>query len=90
MTRIYLLAFDPYKTDSVKLHEVIKEKTHIKDWWHYIGSTYLIASDFTLATVHNDILKGWPKQRYLLIEVDPKVSNGWLPPEAWAWIHKYR
>ncbi len=90
MDKIYLLVFDPYKTDASKLHELIKNNQHISNWWHYLGSGYLIKSRYTLNTIHNDILREWPNQRYLLIEVNPNNENGWLPREAWDWIHQHR
>jgi hypothetical protein len=90
VTKLYLLTFDPSKTNSVDLHNIINGNPYVQDWWHYIATSYIIASDYTLGTLHKDIMTRWPKQRYLLTEVNLDNSNGWLPQAAWDWIHKNR
>jgi hypothetical protein len=91
MNRVYLLSFDPYKTDAKMLHQVITSSLQVKDWWHYIGSCYLIVSTAQLSTLHAEIMRRWPKQRFLLMEVSlrPDNNNGLLPQDAWTWIRKY-
>lgn len=90
MNKIYILVFDPYKTNSMALHEVIKNSPYALTWWHFIGSAYLIKSQYTLGTIHQQILNEWPNQFFMLTEVDLKNSDGWLPKEAWDWIKLHR
>jgi hypothetical protein len=85
---IYLLAFDPHKVDAKSLHNVINSSPYIKTWWHYIGSTYLISSSYTLKTVKNDIKSRWPDQRYIIVKIDTDSYAGWLPQKAWDWIER--
>lgn len=86
MNKIYLLAFDPYKTNAVGLHEIIKNSPYLSNWWHYIGSAYLLKSNHTLYTIQNDIIRKWPNQHFFLIEVNTYNFGGWLPQAAWDWI----
>lgn len=90
MHKIYILSFDPYKTNAGWLHEVIKSSPYITNWWHYLGSTYVIKSSYTLATVQNDIIARWPNQHFLLMEVNAQNYAGWLPKVAWDWIDQNR
>ena len=88
---IYLLSFDPYKTDAKALHSVISGNPGIPDWWHFIGSCYLLASNLTLSQLHQEIMTKWPNHHFLLLMVELKEgnNNGWLPKDAWTWIKKY-
>lgn len=90
MKKILVLTFDPYKTDAKALHQLIKNNSDITGWWHYLGSTYLLTTNKSLDAIHKSIMSQWPRQRYLLVEVDIANSNGWLPKAAWPWIHKQR
>lgn len=89
MYKVYLLAFDPYKTNATELHNIIKNNLYVSNWWHYLGSAYLLQSSYTLETIRADIIKKWPNQNFLLIEVKLNNSDGWLPKDAWDWIKKY-
>lgn len=90
--KVYLLAFDPVKSDGVALHRIIKDSVYITDWWHYLPSTYILVSAYTLDTIQKQIRDKWPDNHFLLIEVNRLNHNGWLPQEAWDWLngHKYR
>ena len=85
---LYILTFDPHKTDAPSLHKAISNNTLITSWWHYLGSTYIIKSDSSVGTITDDILKNWPNQRFFMAKIDttPGNRNGWLPKEAWEWI----
>lgn len=88
MNKCYLISFDPTPITSPKMLEAIKNSSHVNGWWHYLSSTYIVFSAYTLATVQNDILLNAPKIRFLIIEVDATNRNGWLPPKAWEWFKR--
>lgn len=91
MFKIYLITFDPYKTDAIGMHGIISTSIYVSNWWHYIGSAYLIKSSWTLITIQNEITRKWGyNQNFLIIEVDPKNYGGWLPQDAWSWINQNR
>ena len=87
--KFYILVFDPSRAGlAVELHKQIKACPYIGDWWHYIGSAYIIKSQYTLATIQDYLTKNTPESRqYLLVEVNLHNNNGWLPQEAWDWIN---
>ena len=87
MANFYLVAFDPHKTDSMAMHQVIKNMPTVS-WWHYFGSTYIIKSNRTLQKISDEITLKWPRQRFLIVKIDPTVRNGWLQPDAWQWFRK--
>lgn len=89
MYKIYLFVFDPYKTDTSLVHNIIKNNSYITNWWHYLASAYLLKSRYTLATIQDDIIRKWPNQHFLLIEVNTNNFGGWLPQAAWDWINNH-
>lgn len=87
---IYVITFDPHKVDANQLHSIIDQSRLFLSWWHYVGSTYLVKSEFSSSDITDEIIKKWPKNRFFVAEIDPYNYNGWLPPKAWEWIKKHR
>ena len=83
---IYMISFDPHKGDATALHNVIENSQLLINWWHYIGSTYLVKSNYGARTIQDEIAEKWPQQRFLVIKVDPTSYGGWLPQKSWHWI----
>jgi len=87
---IYTITFDPHKVDADALYSVINSSPYISTWWHYLGSTYLIKSEYSTSTICDYIIQKWPKQRFFIAKIDPYQYSGWLPPKAWEWIRNHR
>jgi hypothetical protein len=90
LNKEYLLAFDPNKSDGEALHAIIKSSPYISDWWHYLPSTYILMSSYTLETIQKQILDSWSGNHFLMIEVNRNNHNGWLPQAAWDWLNGHR
>lgn len=87
--KLYLLVFDPYKTNAAALHNIVTTMPLKTDWWHYIGSAYVLASYSTAKEMQDYINVRW-KGFFLLSEINAHNSGGWLPQEAWNWINTRR
>lgn len=95
MTKLYIIT---YKTNpsfnSAIFHNYIKalyQNNWISDWWHYTDNTYIVASNQTVQNLYNATAKGMGGIQYaLIVEVNPKNQQGWLPPAAWDWLKKYQ
>lgn len=87
MYKLYLLVFDPYKTDADALHRVIDKIPGLLYWWHYIGSGYILKSTSNAAAMEDYINRNW-SGNFFLTEINANNSGGWLPSEAWNWINK--
>jgi hypothetical protein len=88
MNKTYLISFDPDTVDYRALNRVIKSSKYIIDWWHYLRSTYIVVSPYSLKEIHQDIRKRWPDYSYLIIEVNKENCAGFLPERAWEWLKK--
>lgn len=88
--RAYILTFDrDDNLDYKKIHDKIINLPSVITWWHYIKSSYILISDTNNASkLNSEILRVIPNKRFLLVEVNLKNRNGWLPNEAWYWIKK--
>lgn len=86
----YILIFDRDDTLDYKvIHDSIISCQSVITWWHYIKSSYILISDTDNATILQQEIKAViPEKRFLLIEVNLKNRNGWLPLAAWDWIKK--
>ncbi len=93
MNKIYLLTFDTNRTDfnygTFHNNLTMLYPNVIKDWWHYLHSTYIVVSPLAVNDLYNQIIRGSGNLTFLLVEIIPKNSQGWLNPEAWKWINKY-
>ncbi len=57
-------------------------------WWHYLDSTWLVKTHLTTEQVANRLKQQIDdNDNFLVIEVNPHTSQGWLPQEAWNWIY---
>lgn len=86
--RAYILTFDrDDDLDYKAIHDSIVASPSVLTWWHYIKSSYiLIAKTNSATTLNQEIKNVLPGKRFLLVELNLKNRNGWLPQEAWDWI----
>lgn len=88
MKKAYFVSYDLKKPgrDYSGLYSALKD---LGKWWHYLDSSWLICTSETpekiLSRIKSSIDKG---DRVLIIEVRDNCE-GWLPKEAWAWIHNH-
>lgn len=94
MNKFYILTFDTNRTDYnyVILHSnlVGLYPNVVKDWWHYLHSTYILVSPLDVISLYNQIIKCSGDLHFLLVEINPKTYYGWLPMDAWKWLNKYQ
>ena len=70
--------------DYTGLYEEIK---HSGRWWHYLDSTWIVITDESVQQIWDRLERHIDKNDFMLIiEVLDNVQ-GWLPKDAWNWIH---
>ena len=69
--------------DYSGLHGAIKT---CGDWWHYLGSTWLVDSSLDAAGISSRLMPYIDRNDRLLVIGVTKDYEGWLPKEAWIWI----
>lgn len=84
----YIITFDPHKSDPELFHSAITTIPGVTEWWHYLGSTYIVKTTATPEMIEahvrnrtNDAI------RFLASEIATSLKGGLLPAEAWVWIN---
>ncbi len=95
MNKIYLITVDnSYPFDTTIFHNYIANTlcpTHITSWWHYVsGGTYFVCSSLSVNQLYNLIYPVLPGRHFIIMEVEPKNQQGWLPQKAWDWFKNFR
>ena len=70
--------------DYSGLYEAIKATGK---WWHYLDSTWIVVTTETAGEIWRRLSTHVDKNDYLLIIEITNNAQGWLPKEAWEWIH---
>ncbi|HVY19352.1 MAG TPA: hypothetical protein VHA70_04630 [Bauldia sp.] len=58
------------------------------DWWHHLGSTWLLDTNLTAQGIWNRIEPRVDKNDFFLIIGVTRDYQGWLPEDAWKWINE--
>ena len=70
--------------DYSGLYEAIKGSGQ---WWHYLDSTWIVIIQGSAQQIWERLAPHVDKNDYvLIIQVSDNVQ-GWLPKDAWDWIH---
>jgi len=56
-------------------------------WWHFLESTWIVMTDEIPNQIWNRLVTHVDKNDYLIIIEARDNAQGWLPKEAWDWIH---
>ncbi len=89
----YVVFFDRNPNESyTKFHEDFVGGERIFKWWHYIKSSYLIGTDMTARELSDHYKRcanaAGISRHHLVMKVDMKERQGWLPRKAWNWIQE--
>lgn len=71
--------------DYTGLYDEIKKSP---TWWHYLESTWLVATDEAATDIWNRIRQHIDQNDSVLVVEIRKDYSGWLPQKAWDWIHQ--
>ncbi len=56
-------------------------------WWHFLESTWIINTSETAQQIWDRLGRCIDQNDFMLIIEIRDNSQGWLPKEAWDWIH---
>jgi hypothetical protein len=86
--KAYMIVFD--MDDSINyndFHNKLTALSCIETWWHYLKSSYLVASRYSAMQLNEEVMKIVPNKRILIVELNIKNRSGALPQVAWDWIN---
>lgn len=86
--KTYMITFDPSDptADIPGLLEFIQASPLFDNWWNHIPAVFMVTSDKRAVDI-SDALRRYTKDaRLLVVEVNPRESEGWLPDKSWTWV----
>ena len=88
--RTFLVALDAAdpRVDSMAIRERIRSEPKFTAWWNHIPYVFLITTPLTEAQVSKRLKPLTQGARFLVVEINPEHSEGWLPERAWRWIRR--
>lgn len=95
LTKAYIINFDKSGLyddfDYQKFKVNLTSAKGLISWWHYLESSYIIVTDSTISatSITHFVKKHMEFKHFLVVELNLKNHDGWLPQEAWEWIHKH-
>ena len=85
----YLISYDLDNSDQDygKVFEAIKRASN-GIWWHYLNSTWIIKTSFTVTEVANSIQAEIDEEDHLLVIEVKNNKQGWLKRDAWETLNQ--
>ena len=83
---VYVVSYDLRKPGKnyIGLMEQLQASQR---WWHYLTSTWLISTNENASQLYNRLAPHLDQGDGILIIEAGNHAQGWLPKEAWDWIH---
>lgn len=59
----------------------------ITAWWHYLGGpVYIVQTRLEINQINSLVMQHMAGLHFLIIEVNPAHSQGFLPQAGWNWL----
>lgn len=69
---------------------LINELKRRGGWWHYLKSTWILATDETPSQLWGRIQNHIQEDDHaLILEIRNPRRQGWLPKRAWRWLRNH-
>jgi hypothetical protein len=87
---LYAVFLDPLDPsfDPIAIREALREDGRISHWWNHIPNCFLVSTSRTAAQLSSWLKRVSGEVGFLVIEVNPRNSEGYLPDRSWNWIKK--
>ena len=73
--------------DYTNLITAIKEE---RNWWHYLDSFWLLDTSKTVEELNQKLIQYLDAEdRLIILDLNTKDFNGWLPQNAYDWLKKH-
>ena len=88
--KTYLISLDLLDPtlDLDGLKEFIKTSSVFENWWNHIPGVFLVVSDQDAPAISKAVRRYTNEARLLVIETNPRDSDGWLSERSWKWVRR--
>ena len=84
---VYVVSYDLRKPGK-DYKGLSDELQRSPNWWHYLDSTWLIATSDSADELYNRLIPHLDEGDSILVIQAGSDKQGWLPKDAWTWIQQ--
>lgn len=88
--RLFMISvdWDDPALDADGFRSFIRESNIFSNWWNHIPTLFLVTSSVDAETISAKLRKYSGNANLLVMEVNPRESEGLLPKLGWHWIRR--
>jgi hypothetical protein len=86
--RCFLIGFNALLQPVQDLTSFFDTRAEIVDWYGILPGQLFVISGLDVKTLNLLIVSRFPKGFFIVTQLDPSVTDGWLPEEAWNFINR--
>lgn len=88
--RTFLIALDSADPtlDQAAVKTLIRSDPDFLAWWNHLPSIFLVTTRLNEDQISERLKRVTQGATFLVVEVNPVRSEGWLPERAWRWIRR--
>ncbi len=88
--RTLIVVFDvtDRELEIARIRQAITSDPDVINWWNHIPGTFLVTTDLGAEELADRLKRLAGDARFLIMQVSPTESEGWLPERAWRWIRR--
>lgn len=86
--RNYVIVFEALdaRFDRRAVKEAIKSDPAISHWWNHVPNVFLVTTTYSARRLSAMLRPLAADVSFLVMQVDPRDSDGLLPDVSWDWI----
>jgi len=89
MLNLFLVTFSLRNPDRDYSQFFVNLRGNAQQWWHFIEQSCVVTTYHDVDTFAKLLVPHIENTDSLLVvEITPHNFQGWLPKEAWEWLHK--
>lgn len=86
--RCFLVGFNVLSLPVKDLTGFFDTQTEIVNWYGILPGQVFVISALDPKTLNRLIGSRFPKDLFIVAQLDPNATDGWLPEEAWNFINQ--
>ena len=85
----FILGYDPFAGNFsiAQLFAFIKDNRNVIQYYTPFAGTYFLKSSETLYDLQQTFYGFFEKANFVIIEVEPSKTGGYLPNNVWSWFN---
>lgn len=86
--RCFLVGFNALSLAVQDLTAFFDTRSEIVNWYSILMGQVFVISALDAKTLNHLIVNRFPKGLFIVAQLDPSTTDGWLPQEAWDFINQ--